>query len=352
MKKNIFIKSSISIKEAMKCLNITAEKCLLVVDEEKKLLGTLTDGDIRRSILSGKKVSDKIENSYCKNPYFLIKGNYIKEEVIFILRDKKIDLIPVVDEYRKILDYLTLNSLGREKESNKNLENVSVVIMAGGRGTRLEPFTKVLPKPLIPIHDKTIIENIIENFTKLYCKNFYLTVNYKARILKAYFEELNPEYNVNYIDEKKPLGTAGSLFYLKNKFKKPFFVTNCDILIKADYSIIYDFHNSGNFDITLVASTKDFTIPYGSCELTESGLLSRIIEKPSYELLINTGLYVLSPEILNLINENKFLHITNLIEKAKNKNMKVGVFPIEEDAWIDVGQWVEYKKVIERMEKK
>ena len=177
--------------------------------------------------------------------------------------------------------------------------------------------------------------------------NFHLTVNYKSKILKAYFDELKPPYNISFIDEVKPLGTAGSLRYLKGQFTKPIFVTNCDIIIKADYKSLYDFHLKGNYDLTLVASMKEYVIPYGTCELNSDGSLLKINEKPEYDFLINTGLYVLSSDIINLIPKNRLYHITNLIEDAKEKGKRIGVFPIDDDAWIDVGQWAEYRKVME-----
>ena len=220
--------------------------------------------------------------------------------------------------------------------------------MAGGSGTRMEPFTKVLPKPLIPIHEKPIIEHIIDKFLNIGCDSFHLTVNYKSKILKAYFEELQPNYSLSFIDEKEPLGTAGSLRYLKDKFYKPFFVTNCDIIIKADYASLYEFHQKNNYDITLVASAKEYIIPYGTCELNAEGHLSHINEKPMYNFLINTGLYILNPDVLNIIPKDKFYHITHLIEDAKTQGKKIGVFPVDDDDWIDIGQWVEYKKAIDK----
>ena len=145
------------------------------------------------------------------------------------------------------------------------------------------------------------------------------------------------------------MGTAGSLQYLKGKFDKPFFVTNCDIIIKADYASLYEFHKKNNYDITLVASTKEYIIPYGTCELNGDGHLSHINEKPKFDFLINTGLYVLNPDILQLIPKNKFYHITHLIEDAKNQGKKVGVFPVDDDVWIDIGQWAEYKKAMKSL---
>jgi len=346
--KNITVQPSFTIRQAMKILDKTAEKCLLVIDENNKLLGTLTDGDLRRSILRGVNFSEDISNSYKNNPIVFVQNQYTSDEAKRILRDKKIDLIPIVDEEYKVVDYITWSNINGGKQNKKALDDVSVVIMAGGKGTRMEPFTKVLPKPLVPIHEKTIIEHIIERFTDMSCSDFHLTVNYKGKILKAYFEELKPDYSVSFVDENKPLGTAGSLQYLKGKFDKPFFVTNCDIIIKADYVNLYEFHQKGGYDITLVASAKEYIIPYGTCELNGDGHLSHINEKPKYDFLINTGLYILNPDVLSIIPKNKFYHITHMIEDLKNAGKTIGVFPIDDDAWIDIGQWAEYKKAVEQ----
>ena len=177
--------------------------------------------------------------------------------------------------------------------------------MAGGKGTRLEPFTKILPKPLVPVHEKPIIEHIIKMFTEYGCNDFYLTVNYKSKILKAYFEEINPEYTIKFIEEEKPLGTAGSLKYLSGMLESPFFVTNCDIIVKSNYHSLYKFHKEGNYDLTLVASAKEYIIPYGTCDLNGDGSLSNINEKPQFDFLINTGLYLINPNLLELIKENQ-----------------------------------------------
>ena len=345
--KDVTVHPDITIRQAMKALNKTAEKCLLVVDEKRKLLGTLTDGDLRRSILGGAQFSEDISKSFFTKPTTLIKNRFSTEEAKRLLRAKMLDLIPVVDKNRIVIDYVTRGGLGGEMSPKRLISDVPVVIMAGGRGTRMEPFTKVLPKPLVPIHEKPVIEHIIDRFTEMGCSKFHLTVNYKGRILKAYFEELQPQYGVHFVDEEEPLGTAGSLRFLEGKLEKPFFVTNCDIIIKADYASLYKFHQEGGYDISLVASTKQYVIPYGTCELDGDGHLSHINEKPSYDFLVNTGLYVLNTEVLDLIPKNTFFHITHLIEKAKNQGMKVGVFPIDDDAWIDVGQWAEYRQAVE-----
>ena len=343
----IDIKST--IRDALKQLSNSGEKCLVVVGDEEKFIGTLSDGDVRKAILDGKEFGGSIEAIFNKNSTYLIEGEYSKKEVKNIFLENKFDLIPVIDKSGKIIDILNwVKIFENGKNRIKTSLNVPVVVMAGGRGTRMDPFTKVLPKPLIPIHGKPIIEHIIERFTIIGCSDFHLTVNYKSSILKAYFEELRPDYSIQFIEEKNPLGTGGSLKFLEGKFSHPFFVTNCDIIIKTDYATLYEFHKKGDYDVTLVASTKEYIIPYGTCELNKSGHLSHINEKPTYDFLINTGLYILNPDVLSTIPMNKFYHITHMIEDLKNAGKKIGIFPIDDDAWIDVGQWAEYKKAVEK----
>lgn len=348
--KNITIHPDITIRQAMKKLNQCGEKCLVITDTKNMLLGTLSDGDLRKAILKGHPVRDSIKDIYHRKPTILVEGEYRLQDAKKLFTRNKFDLIPVVDVEGKLTNLLFWETVFKNEKNNlRDNLNVPVVIMAGGKGTRMEPFTKVLPKALVPVHEKPVIEHIIEQFTNVNCNEFYLNVNYKGRILKAYFEELQPDYQIEFVEEREPLGTAGSLRFLDGKFNQPFFVTNCDIIIKADYANLYEFHQKGDYDVTLVASAKEYIIPYGTCELNDYGHLSHINEKPHYDFLINTGLYMLNPEVLELIPENTFFHITHLIEKAKNRDMKVGVFPIDDNAWVDVGQWAEYKKAVGRL---
>lgn len=350
MMKDISINPEVTIRQAMKRLSQTGEKCLVVVDKKFKLLGTLTDGDIRKAILKGININISINNIYQSKPTVLIKNKFTLYEAKKILTENKFDLIPVVNDKGKLSDILFWKSIFKNgKNRQRKKMDIPVIIMAGGKGTRLEPFTKVLPKALVPVNDKPIIEHIIEQFTEVGCTNFYFTINYKGKILKAYFEELQPDFQLKFIEEKEPMGTAGSLSFLDEQFNQPFFVTNCDIIINADYASIYEFHKNSSFDVTLVASAKEYIIPYGTCELNGEGHLSHINEKPQYEFLINTGLYILNPDVLKLIPENKFYHITHLIEDARNQGKKIGVFPIDDNDWIDVGQWAEYQKAVDKL---
>ncbi len=345
------IKASIdmTLHQAMKKLSKAGEKCLVVTDEKNFLLGTLSDGDVRKGILKGATINDPISAIYKKNPTTLKEGQYTLSEAKELFIQKKFDLIPIIDDKKVLKDIIFMEQVIKNVYGiKKELVDIPVVIMAGGEGTRLKPFTDILPKPLVPIHEKPIIEHIIDSFNS-YCSEFFITTNYKARLLKAYFDELNPRYRVKFIKETKPLGTAGSLHLLNNKIKKPFFVSNCDIIIKSDYSSIYDFHLKGGYDITLVASAKEYVIPYGTCQLDKNGYLSQINEKPSYDFLVNTGFYVVNPEIINFIPKNEFFHITDLFAELKKRKKTVGVFPIDEDSWLDIGQWAEYKKSVQKL---
>jgi len=349
--KDITIQPSATIKEAMEALDKTAEKVLLVVDDEQRLIGALTDGDIRRHILKKQDLIGTIQGAYNKNPIFVFHKDSDIEKIKHILTKNIIDLVPILDQDHKVVDYVTWEKVfGNNRISGDQKLDVPVVIMAGGRGTRLEPFTRVLPKPLVPVGEKPVIDHIIDRFKAYGMCEFYITTHHMSKIIRAYFEEKNPDYSICFAEEDKPRGTAGSLKLLIDKLDKPFFVSNCDIIIDADYSDIFRFHTKNRYDITLVASAKQFNIPYGICELNDSGSLERIQEKPEYNFLVNTGLYVLNPNVIDLIPDDSLFHITHLMDKIKEKSGTIGVYPVSEKAWVDVGQWAEYRKALKVIE--
>ncbi len=343
--KQIIIKSNYTIYESMQRLNSTSEKCLIVVDDNNTLLGTLTDGDIRRAIFKGNKFTKKISSIFNQKPICLFIKDYNKKIVKELFIKNGIDLIPIVNYDKQVIDYVTWGKLGLKK--NRDLStflNIPLVIMAGGKGKRLDPFTKILPKPLIPINDKPIIDHIIEKFLEFGFHNMFIMSNYKSKILSAFFEEKEAKYNVTIIKENIPLGTVGSLLLLKDKLETPVFVTNCDTLINTDYSDVYKFHQKNAYELTIVVCAKEHFIPYGVCTLNKNGSLHDIKEKPSYDLLINTGFYVINPSIIQLIPKNKKFHFTDLIEKSLKLKKNIGVFPVYNKDWLDIGQWSEYQK--------
>ncbi len=344
-----FIEKNKTIRSAMKQMTANGRKCLVVVDNNS-FYGTLSDGDIRKSLLNGNSLDTLISNCANTSSYVLNSGVSTQEEKIKkIFYDKKFDFIPIVNHKdMSITDILFWDDFLQEDEKLKQLD-IPVYIMAGGAGSRLKPFTDVLPKPLVPIGDKTVIERIIDQFTKHKSDNFYISINYKSKILKAFFEELNPEYKLNFIMEEKPLGTGGSLSLAKDSIKTDFILTNCDVIFDIDFFDLVEFHKDSKNSITIVASTKEITLPYGNLILDQDGNLESTEEKPSFDFLVNTGMYVINPSVLELIQKNKKIDFTDVIDTAISKKFKVGVYPINEDSWIDTGQWSEYKRAINKL---
>ena len=218
--------------------------------------------------------------------------------------------------------------------------------MAGGQGTRLKPFTNIFPKPLIPIGKIPAVEHIIENFMKFGVKKVMLTLNYKKDLVKSYFKQ-NKFRKLTFIEEKKPLGTAGALKLAGKKITSDFFVSNCDTICKFNLSKFYDYHKKNKYDFTIVVASKHHEFPYGSCVIDKKGKLKKIIEKPSTQHLVNIGLYLLKPSVVKLIPANKYFDMDTLIKKIKEKKFSIGVFPVSEDSWIDVGEWSKYTNLNE-----
>ena len=261
-----------------------------------------------------------------------------------------VDIIPVVDGNKKIIGITKIDDVFEKKVKKKSKKkSIPVIIMAGGKGTRLEPFTSILPKPLIPIHGKPIIDHVMEKFKEFGVSNYYLSINYKSKILKAFFEENEKKNMINFIEEKKPLGTIGCLSKISRKIKSNFFVTNCDIIIDCDYSDLIKYHSENNNSITVVASFRNYTIPYGDCKIGKNGLLNKIDEKPRINLLANTGMYVMNKEVIKHIPKNTKFDLPELVTKIISLNKKVGIFPVSEEAWIDIGQWNEYKNALKNL---
>ena len=334
---NNIINNSSTIKMALTQMSKVGEKCLLVVDKNKNFLGTISDGDIRKSILKNFNINNLILNIFNRNS-IILKENYNYQDAKEIFLKKKLDLLPVVDKNNKIVDVLFWNKFFNEKIKYKS--NIPVVIMAGGKGTRLSPFTEILPKPLIPINGKSVIEIIIEKFENLGFNNFFVTVNYKSKILKAYLSEYKKKKKIKFINEKIPLGTAGSLSYFYKKNFKNIFVINCDTIMDLNFKNLLKYHEDSNNDITLVGSQMTYVFPYGICKFTKNMFLKKIEEKKTYNYFVNTGLYIIKTENLN-IQKNKLLDMNTLIlQMIKNKKI-ISVYPIENKFWHDVGQWKE-----------
>lgn len=349
--KKLLIHEDINIKSAMKSMDLAGEKILFVIDAQFNLLGSLTDGDVRRWILKEGSLLESIFKIY--NPYPKSIGvGYELAQAKRLMSTHKVGALPVKDG-NQLVDVLFWEELFFEQaRPARAVIDVPVLIMSGGKGTRLDPFTRILPKPLIPIGEKTIVETIMDRFSEFGCKDFYLTVNYKGKMIQAYFDSDDTfRHNIHFLYEEAPLGTAGSIRLIEKTVDvSHFFVTNCDILVEGDYSDLFEFHRAKNNDITIVGSIQHIAVPYGVLKTNNGGNLESIVEKPEYDLLVNTGMYVLKREVIKRIPENKHYDFTTLIEDIKKEGGTIGVYPISQKSWMDVGQWQEYQTTLRRIE--
>jgi len=346
--KNLIIEPSISIKESLLRLEKVKEKCLIIANKKNELIGTLNDGDIRRAILDGANINSKIKKYVQKKPYFITlqKFKNLKDFQIFkIIEHKKkdnIDVIPILNKKKCVVDLLTLSKLEQKKKIyNDDLKKVPLIIMAGGKGTRLKPFTDVFPKALIPLGEIPAVEHIIQNFKSYGVNKFIISLNYKKDLIRSYFKERKFK-NLSFVEEKNPLGTAGALKLIEKKVVSDFIVSNCDTICKFNLSKFYDYHKKNKYDFTIVVASKHHEFRYGSCVIDKKGKLKKIIEKPSTQHLVNIGLYLVKPNVIKLIPKNKYLDMDTLIKKIKEKRFSVGVFPVSEDSWTDIGEWSKY----------
>jgi len=341
----VVINPECSILEALKKMDLIKRKLLLVL-EDKKYKGLLSIGDIQRGIINNIELSNPISN-LIREDYIIADSNSNVAHIKQMMYEIRAAFMPIVNENNDVINIYFWEDLFTIKEPVPlNQFNLPVVIMAGGFGTRLQPLTNVLPKPLIPIGERTMLEEIFDRFGKHGCDQFFISINYKAELIEFYLKNLGLPYDLNFFRESKPMGTAGSLTLLRKHINQTFIVSNCDILIEQDYSEILDYHRAHNNEITIIAALKHFPIAYGIIETGENGQLVDLKEKPELTFKINSGMYILEPHLLEEIPENDFFHITQLIEKIRQRNGNIGVFPVSENSWKDVGDWPEYKKVL------
>lgn len=346
---DFFIREAEMAKTALKRLDKSSGKVLLVINSKDKLLGTITDGDIRRHILSGKSLEENIMEIYNRNPYYLKEDSFSKDEAKKILLEKRIELIPILDKEDRPIDFLTWSQVfsdAKIKPVTRTKIDVPVVIMSGGKGSRLEPFTKIFPKSLIPIGDKPIIDMVIEEFRAAGAREFYLTLNYKGEMIKLYLNNGRRDHDIRYIWEEDYLGTAGSLTLLNKKINGTFIISNCDVIVKVDFGDVVRFHKDEGALLTVLSSIQHHRIPYGVIRFKEKGKITDIVEKPEHTFSINTGVYVASKEVLKFIPHKAHFNMTDLIKVLIENNKKVIVYPVNESAYIDFGQWEEYRKNI------
>ncbi len=339
----IKIQKDRSLIFALKQMDLNQKKLLLVFSGND-FINLITIGDIQRAIINNISLETEVEKILRKNTIIAHENSpilFIKKEMI----NFRTECMPIVNNSGKLIDVIFWEEVfeADEKLPKKEILNIPVVIMAGGKGSRLKPLTNVLPKALIPLGEKTMLEEIMDSFNDYGINDFFITVNYKADLIKHFISEQGlGKYDIKYVQEINELGTAGSLYLLKNVIKTTFFVSNCDILIKEEYSKFLEYHKENSNEITIIAVLKHFYIPYGVINTKENGELIDIQEKPELSYKINSGLYILEPHLLNEIPDNTFFHITDLISNIKKRNGRIGVYPVTENSWIDIGDWKEY----------
>ncbi len=328
--RDLIIRKSASIREAIKSIDKGASEIALVIDEKGKLVATITDGDIRRGLLKGFSLDDSVEKVMHKN-FIYVKPETGRAEVLDLMKALSIKQIPILDEEGKIIGlHLLKEILGSYKKPNWAL------IMAGGKGERLKPLTEKIPKPMIKIAGRPILERLILHLVSYGIKNIFISINYLKEKIKEYFKDGGfLGCKINYLEEKRPLGTAGSISLFPKKPKDPFFVLNGDLVLQFDLEKMLNFHYKGNFFGTIGVYDNIFNIPYGVVEEKEN-LLQEIKEKPSITMTINAGVYIFNPEVLNELKKEEEISMVELFQKLLKKKKRLGVYHIEGD-WNDIG---------------
>lgn len=317
---------------------------IIFVCRNQELLAAVSDGDIRRSIVKGVSLDERVITIANTSPLYL---NESKEDNADAFMEKNmIFAVPIVDKNMIIKN---IHFLLKKSVAIKDKIDVQVVIMAGGKGSRLKPYTDILPKPLIPIGNRTIVEHILQRFADFGCQDFNMIVNYKKNFIKSYFSDSEKKWNLIFTEEEDYFGTGGGLYLVKEYVKDTFFMTNCDILIDADYTEILKYHKEKENLVTLVCAKKQVTMPYGTIDVSQEGRALALKEKPSFFFHTNTGLYIMEPEFLNVIPKNKYIDVTDAIQECIGRGERVGVFPIDEENWMDMGQLEEMEKMKDRL---
>ena len=331
---NNCIPETMSVMDALNRLDEVQIKVLFVVDKEDKVIASLTDGDIRRAILKGTPLDSDAKAFARRNPLTMRPGD--ESRISDELKRRKLEIVPILDGVGRIIGMYT-----DEEATDISIDKVSVpvVLMAGGKGTRLYPYTRILPKPLIPIEDIPISERIMNSFAKVGCNEFYMIVNYKRNMIKSYFSENPRDYEIRFIDESEPLGTGGGLKLLESDIEDTFILSNCDILIMTDIAKLIKHHKESGSKATMVCSLKNFEIPYGIVHISEGGDIESMEEKPTMSFLTNTGYYVLEKEVFQYIDDNERIGMPDILQRMQRDGLKVGVYPISENAWLDMGQF-------------
>lgn len=342
--RKLTIREDMSIEDTMRTIDENGYKTVfLIIDGILK--GTVTDGDVRRYLLNGGDISDNVRVIVNRTPKFFYEWENVDYQSYMI--DNMITALPVLNKDRRVLRIELL----KEKRSTpfKIEEQVAVIMMAGGLGTRLKPYTEIIPKPLIPIGEKTITEHIFDKFLSYGCDDFYMIVNYKKNLIEAYFNEIEKYKKLSFIEEPFFMGTAGGISLLRDKIEKNFFLINCDTLVDFDYYSIWKRHIENKNMVTIIAAEKEISVPYGTIAMDEHGNVCSLVEKPQYKYYINTGMYLCNSKIYKYVENNEKIDMPDLIQQCLEAGEKIGQVLVNEQDWYDMGQPEELKNMLSRL---
>ena len=336
--KQILLKPDNTLEEAIKTLHEGGCRITLIIDDDGKLLGTLTDGDVRRALIKHISMDDLVVEVMNNKPETALKSDQ-RRQILSMMRKKKFLHMPIVNEQGVLVGLETLQHL---------IKNISydnpVLLMAGGFGTSLLPLTKETPKPLLKVGKLPILETIITQFIDAGFHNFYISTHYKAEMVRKHFGDGSAwGVSIQYIHETKPMGTAGSLGLLPRDIQDlPILVMNGDLLTKVNFEHLLEFHKEQGGVATMCVREYDFQVPYGVIESKECRITS-IVEKPVHQFFVNAGIYVLNPALVKSVDGKTYLDMPSLLESRIENGEQVDTFPLHE-YWIDIGHLEEFER--------
>lgn len=337
--KKTFISKTTTIQQALEIINDGALRVAIVVDCENRLLGMVTDGDVRRGLLSNLALSDSVSLIMNSQPICALEGT-TKENLVELMEEKQILSVPIVNQERMVVGLETLHGA-----LTKNKFDNPVFIMAGGFGTRLRPLTDNCPKPMLKVGDKPILETQIRSFIKAGYSNFYISTHYMPEQIRQHFGDGSDyDVSISYVHEERPLGTGGALGLLPDEahVNLPIIMINGDILTKVDYQRLMNFHLENDADATMCVREYDYQVPYGVIN-SDGNRITGMIEKPTQRFFVNAGIYVLSPKIVQSVAKNQKIDMPSLLDTHRVERDRIFMFPIHE-YWLDVGQMDDFKK--------
>lgn len=339
----LIVDNNMSIKDAMHIIDEGGCKTAFFL-EDGKLKGTITDGDVRRYFLKGGSIEDKADKIANHDPKFFY--DWEKKDYKKYMIENMITALPIINNDGQLVRIEMLSE--SEFAVCKIDKTVPIVMMAGGLGTRLKPYTEIIPKPLIPIGEKTITEHIFDRFLLYGCDELYMIVNYKKQLIEAYFNDIEKYKNLSFIEEPFFMGTAGGISLLKDCLNADFFLINCDVLIDFDYYSIWKRHVEEKNIVTIVSAEKRIVIPYGTVSIGENETVCSLIEKPEIKYNVNTGMYLCNSKIYKYIDKNEKIDMPDLIKRCLHAGERIGNVLINEQDWYDMGQPKELKNMLNK----